>query len=97
MTRLREAPPERVADLPVSVIDDLAAGDGGLPPTDGVRFVLSDSSRVIVRPSGTEPKVKIYLEVIEPVTEADLPAARARAAVRLAAIRRDFEALTAIS
>ena len=97
MTRLRQAPPERVADLPVSVIDDLAVGDGGLPPTDGVRFVLSDSSRVIVRPSGTEPKVKIYLEVIEPVTDADLTAARSRAVVRLAAIRRDLEALTAIS
>ncbi len=97
MTRLRQAPPERLADLPVSVIDDLAAGDGGLPPTDGVRFVLSDSSRVIVRPSGTEPKVKIYLEVIELVTDTDLPAARARAGVRLAAIRRDLEALTAVS
>ena len=62
-----------------------------------MRFVISDSSRVIVRPSGTEPKVKIYLEVIEPVTDADLTAARSRAVVRLAAIRRDLEALTAIS
>ena len=42
-------------------------GDGGLPPTDGLRYLLADGSRVIVRPSGTEPKVKVYLEVIEPV------------------------------
>ena len=48
-------------------IDDLAAGDGGLPPTDGLRYHLADGSRVIVRPSGTEPKLKVYLEVIEPV------------------------------
>jgi phosphomannomutase len=96
MARLREAPPERVAALPVSQIDDLAAGDGGLPPTEGIRFFLADRSRIIVRPSGTEPKVKIYMEVIEPVTDGDLAAARARATKRLARIRADFTALTAI-
>ena len=38
-----------------------------LPPTDGLRYYLADGSRVIVRPSGTEPKLKVYLEVIEAV------------------------------
>jgi phosphomannomutase len=88
MERLRSAPPTRVAGVAVAQLDDLARGDGGLPPTDGLRFFLADRSRVIVRPSGTEPKVKVYLEAIEPVDgRDDLVAARARAATRLAAIR----------
>ena len=55
-------------------------GDGGLPPTDGLRYHLADGSRVIVRPSGTEPKLKVYLEVIEPVAgrPGTLATARAR-------------------
>ena len=97
MERLRSAPPTRVAGVAVAQLDDLARGDGGLPPTDGLRFFLADRSRVIVRPSGTEPKVKVYLEAIEPVDgRDDLVAARARAATRLAAIRAAFEELTRI-
>jgi len=97
MERLRSAPPSRVAGVAVAQLDDLARGDGGLPPTDGLRFFLADQSRVIVRPSGTEPKVKVYLEAIEPVSgREDLAAARARAGSRLAAIRTTFEALTRI-
>ena len=69
-------------------LDDLATGDGGLPPTEGLRWLLDDDSRVIVRPSGTEPKIKVYLEVIEPVAgTSDLPRARAAAADRLARVR----------
>ena len=71
-------------------------GDGGLPPTEGLRWFLDDDSRVIVRPSGTEPKLKVYLEVVEAVTDGDLAGARSRAAGRLAAIRSDFEAATAL-
>ena len=52
--------------------DDLARGDGGLPPTEGLRWYLTDASRIIARPSGTEPKLKVYLEVIEPVSDDDL-------------------------
>ena len=70
--------------------DDLARGDGGLPPTEGLRYYLADDSRVIVRPSGTEPKLKVYLEVVEPVTGDDLRGARERAATRLAGIRADL-------
>ena len=97
MERLRSAPPTQVAGVAVVQLDDLARGDGGLPPTDGLRFFLADQSRVIVRPSGTEPKVKVYLEAIEPVSsQDDLAAARARAGTRLAAIRSEFEDLTRI-
>ena len=44
-----------------------ATGVDGLPPTDGLRFTMADDTRVVIRPSGTEPKVKCYLEVIEPL------------------------------
>ena len=52
--------------------------------------------RIIVRPSGTEPKLKVYLEVIEPVTGDDLRGARERAASRLAALRAAYEGFTSI-
>jgi phosphomannomutase len=96
MERLRSAPLTSVAGVAVARADDLAQGDGGLPPTEGLRYYLDDDSRVIVRPSGTEPKLKVYLEVVEPVTGDDLRAARERAATRLAGIRADLEAATAL-
>jgi phosphomannomutase len=48
----------------------LAAGSANLAPTDGVRFDLADGRRVIVRPSGTEPKLKCYLQAIGDSAEA---------------------------
>jgi phosphomannomutase len=53
---------------------------------------MSDGSRVVVRPSGTEPKLKAYLEVVQPVEQDDVPAARAAAAVRLAALKQSVAA-----
>jgi phosphomannomutase len=94
MERLRSAPPTTVAGVEVTRVDDLARGDGGLPPTEGLRWFLADDSRVIVRPSGTEPKLKVYLEVVEPVTDEDLRGARERATTRLAALKADLEAAT---
>ncbi|QKE85595.1 phospho-sugar mutase [Arthrobacter sp. NEB 688] len=96
MDRLRATPPTTVAGVEVARTDDLARGDGGLPPTEGLRYLLADDSRIIVRPSGTEPKLKVYLEVVEPVTGDDLRGARERAAQRLAAVRADLEAATAL-
>jgi len=94
MNRLREHPPTRLGGLEVLAVDDLAKGSETLPPTDGLRFTLADRARVIVRPSGTEPKVKCYLEVVIPV-EADaedgVDAARIAAAGRLDAIRSDVQ------
>ncbi|TDE15795.1 phospho-sugar mutase [Jiangella asiatica] len=93
MARLRATPPSTLAGSPVTTADDLLAGDGGLPPTDGLRYLTADGSRAIVRPSGTEPKLKCYLEVVIPVAAASgLPAARETATRRLAAIRSDVSA-----
>ncbi|MEG3631860.1 phospho-sugar mutase [Streptomyces poriticola] len=90
MRRLREQPPTHLAGLPITRAEDLTLGTADLPPTDGLRYTL-DGARVIVRPSGTEPKLKCYLEVVVPVgTHAALPAARTRAADLLAALKRDF-------
>ncbi len=96
LARLRTDPVDSVAGAQVSRTDDLAEGDGGLPPTEGLRYFLADGSRVIVRPSGTEPKLKVYLEAVEPVTDGDLRSARQRAERRLAGIRSAFEGLTAV-
>ncbi|WP_371669501.1 phospho-sugar mutase [Streptomyces sp. NBC_00289] len=96
MRRLRERPPTRLAGLPVTRAEDLTQGTETLPPTDGLRYTL-DGARVIVRPSGTEPKLKCYLEVVVPVAmHAGLPAARATAADLLAAIKRDLSAAAGI-
>ncbi|MFI6401081.1 phospho-sugar mutase [Streptomyces sp. NPDC050548] len=96
MRRLRERPPTELAGLAVTRAEDLTEGTELLPPTDGLRYTL-DGARVIVRPSGTEPKLKCYLEVVVPVAaHVDLPAARARAAETLATIKRDLSAAAGI-
>ncbi|WP_405880098.1 phospho-sugar mutase [Streptomyces sp. NBC_01384] len=96
MHRLREQPPTRLAGLPITKSEDLTKGTDRLPPTDGLRYTL-DGARVIVRPSGTEPKLKCYLEVVVPVgSHAELPAARTKAAELLAAIKRDLSAAAGI-
>ncbi|MGQ4357265.1 phospho-sugar mutase [Streptomyces drozdowiczii] len=96
MRRLRERPPAALAGLEVATAEDLSRGTDLLPPTDGLRYHL-DGARVIVRPSGTEPKLKCYLEVVVPVgSAAGLPAARERAAELLDGIKRDLAAAVGI-
>ncbi|MEV6112131.1 phospho-sugar mutase [Streptomyces sp. NPDC052109] len=96
MRRLREQPPTELAGLPIVRAEDLTRGTDKLPPTDGLRYTL-DGARVIVRPSGTEPKLKCYLEVVVPVgTHAGLPAAHASASRLLAAVKRDLSASAGI-
>lgn len=96
MRRLREQPPTGLAGLAITKAEDLTEGTELLPPTDGLRYTL-DGARVIVRPSGTEPKLKCYLEVVVPVaTHTDLPAAHTKAAELLAAIKRDLSAAAGI-
>lgn len=63
LERLRSNPPKEIAGFKVTQIDDLAKPNEALPPTDGLRIWLGDI-RIIVRPSGTEPKMKCYIEVI---------------------------------
>jgi phosphomannomutase len=91
LARLRDAPPAALGGRRVVAVDDLAAGLDGLPPTDGLRLRLEGDARAIVRPSGTEPKVKCYLEVVEPVGDGDVAAARARAAAALDALGADLQ------
>ncbi|MFF8676712.1 phospho-sugar mutase [Streptomyces sp. NPDC015237] len=96
MDRLRRQPPTHLAGLPVTDAEDLTRGTAKLPPTDGLRYTL-DGARVIVRPSGTEPKLKCYLEVVVPVGEhAGLPAARAKATDLLTTLKRDLSAAAGI-
>ncbi len=93
MDRLREQPPSSFAGSPVTTRTDLSLGSQALPPTDGMLFLSQDQTRVIIRPSGTEPKLKCYLEVIRPVGSAEqLPAVRAAAAQALQAIKADIRA-----
>ena len=61
---LRSNPPREIAGRVVESIDDLAAPTDGLPPTDGLRIWLAGGIRIIVRPSGTEAKMKCYIEVV---------------------------------
>lgn len=77
MNRLRVSPPESFGGSGVEIFTDLADGNKQLPPTDGLLYVTKDLSRVIIRPSGTEPKLKCYLEVIRTVgSAAELPGVR---------------------
>ena len=69
MAGIRNTPPTHMDGLQVSTIDDLAIGLDGLPKTDAVIIHLAgkdqiEKARVIIRPSGTEPKIKCYLEVV---------------------------------
>jgi len=93
MDRLRTAPPTVLGGLAVVSAEDLAQGSTDLPPTDGLRYRLAEGARVIVRPSGTEPKLKCYLEVVVPVHPDDgVDAARIAAAGRLDAVKADLNA-----
>ena len=102
MARLRAAPPSVLGGLAVEQVDDLADGSADLPPTDGLRLHLASGGRVVVRPSGTEPKLKCYLEVVVDVEEGRndnggggrdaVEAARIAGAGRLDAISADLSA-----
>jgi phosphomannomutase len=92
MARLRADPPGQLAGLPVTGITDLAGGTASLPPSDVLTYHLP-GARVVIRPSGTEPKLKAYLEVVEPVGGQPLAAARAAATARLTPLRHAVAAL----
>lgn len=97
MARLRAEAPAALAGAEVTTVQDLGEGSAettGLPATDGVLLATADDARVIVRPSGTEPKLKCYIEVREEVPagadEAMLGAVRRAAAEHLERITEDM-------
>ncbi|WP_369207180.1 phospho-sugar mutase [Streptomyces sp. PU-14G] len=102
MERLRAEPPTALGGLGVARVDDLTRGTESLPPTDGLRYWLAGADgvgggRVVVRPSGTEPKLKCYLEVVVPVGEAaGLGPARERAAAVLDRFKDDLRRATGL-
>jgi len=86
MAAVRAAPPNALAATPVERVSDLLDGDGSLPPTDALVVELADGSRVALRPSGTEPKLKVYVEVVEPVGDDTYAVARQRGQARVDAL-----------
>ena len=89
METLRSSPPSSLGGLAVTSVDDLADGYHDLPPTDGIRLGLEGSTRIIARPSGTEPKLKCYIEVVVPV-EDSIEASREVADENIAGIKKDL-------
>lgn len=103
MASLRADPPARAGGRPVVALLDGSAGERrvlatgarsplAVPRSDVLGLELLGGDRVLVRPSGTEPKLKVYLEVVEPVGADGLEAARGRASERLSALRSDLDA-----
>lgn len=62
MTRFRANLPAEIGTIEVESIDDFREGFGGFPPSDILRIWLAGKARVIIRPSGTEPKLKVYID-----------------------------------
>ncbi|MDO5724028.1 MAG: phospho-sugar mutase [Flaviflexus sp.] len=91
MAHLRANPPTSLAGSPVAESVDLAEGTDSLPPTDALILVSERGDRAVVRPSGTEPKVKCYLEVIEPVDD-ELRDAQTEAQRRMEGLKADMSA-----
>ncbi|MEU7931061.1 phospho-sugar mutase [Micromonospora echinofusca] len=85
MARIRAATPTTLLGQPVTEAQDL------LPEADVV-ILRTGTARVVIRPSGTEPKLKAYLEVVEPVADGDVAGARARATDAVTTLRKEMAA-----
>ncbi|MFF2493117.1 phospho-sugar mutase [Agromyces sp. NPDC058064] len=93
MARLRAEPPASVGGIRVERIEDLADGFGALPPSDVLRIVLEGGARVMVRPSGTEPKLKVYLDAVS--EQGSVAERRAAATATIAALEAGMRELVA--
>lgn len=93
MARLRASPPSSVGGIRVERIEDLADGFGALPPSDVLRILLDGGARVMVRPSGTEPKLKVYIDAVG--HEGSVAERRAAASAAVAALEAGMRELTA--
>lgn len=108
MGRLRASPPAEIGGYGVAAVGDYQAGrrtakDGSvspitLPPSDVLTFDLEDGSRVIARPSGTEPKIKLYFDVREPLAAGEaVSAAEHRAGEKMKALKAALLAFTGLA
>jgi phosphomannomutase len=91
---LRKHPLEKVGGSLVKVYEDLSVNNGNLPTTNAIRIITEDETRVMIRPSGTEPKVKFYIETYASVetnaTFDDITEARTNASLKLKRIAEEF-------
>lgn len=90
MAKVRSNPPVELLGSPVASIVDMSQGTDALPPTDAIVIRTEAGDRAIIRPSGTEPKVKCYLEVIVPTEGRDIAEARAEGSARLAQFKTEM-------
>ncbi|HEX5062502.1 MAG TPA: phospho-sugar mutase [Kofleriaceae bacterium] len=94
MTRFRAKPPGEIAGYKIEQVIDLSKGEGGLPPSDVLVFKLAGGRRIIMRPSGTEPKLKSYYEVRVTIAAGEEVAdARVRGVADLVKLRDAHQAL----
>jgi phosphomannomutase len=96
MARVLATPPTSLGGVNVSEVIDLEAGWNGLAPTEGLIWRLGATGRVVVRPSGTEPKLKAYIEVVGQPSPEDVGAERERAAATLTVIRDELSQILAL-
>ena len=93
MNKLRNEPPKELAGQSVTEVIDLANGLDGLPPTDGIYLKLGELTRIIIRPSGTEPKLKCYLQHIIEIAEfagSDIESEKTAAKARIAELSSEL-------
>ena len=94
MARWRSSPPERLGSCAVASVRDLANGEAELPPSDVLVLELANGGRVVLRPSGTEPKLKVYFEATTgPCDQGGLVEARRWARRQLGELRSAVVAL----
>jgi phosphomannomutase len=87
MEGFRTSPPGGIGGLGVTAAHDYLPGARGLPPSNVIAYELEGGSRVTLRPSGTEPKIKYYVDLREPLATGEAMAvARARAEQKLTAL-----------
>jgi phosphoglucomutase len=93
MQQYRKTPPKTLGGIEIAKVRDIKNGADGLPPADVLQFFLVDGTVVSARPSGTEPKIKFYASCCSEVGSGGLAAAKAEAARKLDAIKKDIRAV----
>jgi len=93
MEEYRKNPPKTLGGIELAKVRDLKNGSEGLPPSDVLQFFLTDGTVVSARPSGTEPKIKFYASCRAEAGSGGLAAAKAEAARKLDAIKKDIRSV----